>query len=168
MIIWLVDISVETFLTYNDRNLALVRSVDSFHYWLCLAALPCLKLTMDFNCFLREFKRNTRYDRPVYVLRDTMNFSTVQPPWFAYQTVLNQSMASEYPAVIQESTAGQYIDLETVGKQPILRQCLAENYSQQNDVFYPNYENNLTETTSQEAMICLTEFGKHTNGELFV
>ena len=97
-----------------------------------------------------------------------MNFSAVQPPWFAYQTVLNQSMASECPVVTHESTAGQYIDLETVKKQPILRQCLAECYSQQNDVFYPNYENNVIETPSQEAMICLTEFGNHTNGELIV
>ena len=97
-----------------------------------------------------------------------MNFNTVQAQWFSYQTVLNQSMESECPTATEESTAGQYIDLETVGRQPLLRQCLAESYPQQNTVLYPNYGNNMMVTPNKEAMICLTEFTNHTNGKSIV
>lgn len=99
---------------------------------------------------------------PVRVFGQRMNFNAVQQYWFAYQTHLNQDMASKGPTVSHNSTASQYIDLDALGRQPILSQCL-ESYQAENGVVYPNYENSLMEKSNQEAMICLTDFR---NGEL--
>ena len=87
-----------------------------------------------------------------------MNLNTVQSSC-AYQTHINQGMTNT-----QDST--EYIDLQAIGgRQPILSQCL-EKYPEQKGIIYPNCENNFVEKSNQEAMICLTEFRTHPNGEL--
>jgi hypothetical protein len=91
-----------------------------------------------------------------------MNVNTVQSSWCAYQTQLNQGMASTTRT--QDST--EFIDLEVVGRQPILSQCLESYPREQKGMIHPNRENNLVERSNQEAMICLADFRKHPNGEL--
>ena len=99
----------------------------------------------------------------MYPERERMDFNTVQTSWLPFSTNLNQSMTSEGQTLAQNAPANQYIDLQAVGRQQILGQYL-ESYPQQNGVIYPSCEKSLTEQPNQ-AMICLTEFQNHTNGE---
>ncbi|XP_028391215.1 homeobox protein Hox-C6-like [Dendronephthya gigantea] len=88
-----------------------------------------------------------------------MSFNNFQPTWFSYQAQISEDMSSKSLMVGPDSATSPFIDLQAVGRQTNLGQCLG-NYSNEKGVVYPQCE---MEKSNQEPMICLTECSTHTN-----